>query len=126
MNKLQKLARLIQFTVKLICFFLMFLIITFLFVLLNELSDGGLFDIVIIMILWVLIWGLVWDTKWENLFKNKNKYMNDKTKNIKINLLGNRTSLFVILLIILTLGEPDLLDQVINIAKNYSETIKCK
>lgn len=52
--------------------------------------------------------------------------MNDKTKNIKINLLGNRTSLFVILLIILTLGEPDLLDQVINIAKNYSETIKCK
>ena len=52
--------------------------------------------------------------------------MNDKTKNIKINLLGNSTSLFVILLIILTLGEPDLLDHVINIAKNYSETIKCK
>ena len=52
--------------------------------------------------------------------------MNDKTKNIKINLLGNSTSLIVILVIILTLGEPDLLDQVINIAKNYSETINCK
>ena len=70
MNKLQKLARLIQFTVKLICFFSMFLIITFFVCLLNELSDGGLFDIVIIMILWGLIWGLIWDTKWENLFKN--------------------------------------------------------
>lgn len=34
--------------------------------------------------------------------------------------------LIIILLIISTLGEPDLLDQVINIAKNYSETIKCK
>ena len=74
MNKLQKLARLIQFTVKLICFSSVFLIITFFVCLLNELSDGGLliiFFALISLVIIMILWGLIWDTKWENLFKNK-------------------------------------------------------
>ncbi len=35
-------------------------------------------------------------------------------------------SLIVILIIMITYGEPDLIDQVINTVKNYPETIKCK
>ena len=34
--------------------------------------------------------------------------------------------LIVILIIMITYGEPDLIDQVINTVKNYPETIKCK
>lgn len=35
-------------------------------------------------------------------------------------------SLIVILIITITYGEPDLIDQFINTVKNYPETIKCK
>ena len=35
-------------------------------------------------------------------------------------------SLIVILIIMITYGEPDLIDQFINTVKNYPETIKCK
>ena len=35
-------------------------------------------------------------------------------------------SLIVILIIMITYGEPDLIDQVINTVKSYPETIKCK
>jgi len=70
MNKLQKLARLIQFTVKLICFsFIMFVMC-----LINDLSGGGLliiFFALISLVMIMILWGLIWDTKWENLFKNK-------------------------------------------------------
>ena len=70
MNKLQKLARLIQFTVKLIWFsFIMFFMC-----LINDLSDGGLliiFFALISLVIVMILWGLTWDTKWENLFKNK-------------------------------------------------------
>ena len=70
MNKLQKLARLIQFTVKLICFsFIMFVMCV-----INDLSDGGLliiFFALISLVIIMILWGLIWDTKWENLFKNK-------------------------------------------------------
>lgn len=69
MNKLQKLARLIQFTVKLICFsFIMFIVCVF-----NELSDGGLlisFFALISLVIFMILWSLIWDTKWENLFKD--------------------------------------------------------
>ena len=34
--------------------------------------------------------------------------------------------LVVIVIIMFTNGEPDLIDQVINIVKNYPEMIKCK
>ena len=34
--------------------------------------------------------------------------------------------LIVIVIIMFTNGEPDLIDQVINTVKNYPETIKCK
>ena len=34
--------------------------------------------------------------------------------------------LIVILIIMITYGEPDLIDQVINTVKSYPETIKCK
>ena len=70
MNKLQKLARLIQFTVKLIWFsFIMFVMCV-----INDLSDGGLliiFFALISLVIIMILWGLIWDTKWENLFKNK-------------------------------------------------------
>ena len=69
MNKLQKLARLIQFTVKLIWFsFIMFVMCV-----INDLSDGGLliiFFALISLVIIMILWGLIWDTKWENLFKN--------------------------------------------------------
>ena len=35
-------------------------------------------------------------------------------------------SLVVIVIIMFTYGEPDLIDQVINTVKNYPEMIKCK
>ena len=35
-------------------------------------------------------------------------------------------SLIVILIITITYGEPDSIDQFINTVKNYPETIKCK
>ena len=70
MNKLQKLARLIQFTVKLICFsFIMFVMCV-----INDLFDGALlivFFALISLVIIMILWGLIWDTKWENLFKNK-------------------------------------------------------
>ena len=70
MNKLQKLARFIQFTVKLIWYsFIMFFMC-----LINDLSDGGLliiFFALISLVIFMILWGLIWDTKWENLFKNK-------------------------------------------------------
>lgn len=44
-------------------------------------------------------------------------------KTYNISLLG---SLPLLLLIILCLGEPDLLDQLIKIAQNYAETMKCR
>ena len=34
--------------------------------------------------------------------------------------------LIVILIIMITYGEPDIIDQVIETVKNYPETIKCK
>ena len=34
--------------------------------------------------------------------------------------------LIVIVIMMFTNGEPDLIDQVINTVKNYPETIKCK
>ena len=70
MNKLQKLARLIQFTVKLICFsFIMFEIY-----IINDLFDGKLlkfFFALIIMFIIIVVVNFVLFTKWENLFKNK-------------------------------------------------------
>jgi len=69
MNKLQKLARLIQFTVKLICFsFIMFEIY-----IINDLFDGKLlkfFFALIIMFIIIVVVNFVLFTKWENLFKN--------------------------------------------------------
>ena len=70
MNKLQKLARLIQFTVKLIWFSFIMLVMC----VINDLSDGALliiFFALISLVIIMILWGLVWDTKWENLFKNK-------------------------------------------------------
>jgi hypothetical protein len=70
MNKLQKLARLIQFTVKLICFsFIMFEIY-----IINDVFDGKLltfFFALIIMVIIIVVVNFVLFTKWENLFKNK-------------------------------------------------------
>ena len=70
MNKLQKLARLIQFTVKLLWFsFIMFVICV-----INDIFDGALlivFFALISLVIIMILWGLIWDTKWENLFKNK-------------------------------------------------------
>ena len=69
MNKLQKLARLIQFTVKLICFsFIMFEIY-----IINDVSDGKLltfFFALIAMGIIIVVVNFVLFTKWENLFKN--------------------------------------------------------
>ena len=70
MNKLQKLARLIQFTVKLIWFSFIILVMC----VINDLSHGGLliiFFALISLVIIMILWGLIWDTKWENLFKNK-------------------------------------------------------
>ena len=69
MNKLQKLARLIQFTVKLIWFSFIMLFMC----LINDLFDGALliiFFALISLVIIMILWGLIWDTKWENLFKN--------------------------------------------------------
>lgn len=52
--------------------------------------------------------------------------MKDQIKDISINMFGGLESVFIVLAILLVIGEPDLLDQFIAIAKNYSETIKCK
>lgn len=49
--------------------------------------------------------------------------MEEKTN--KVYNISFLDSLWVIMLIILCLGEPDLLDQLIKIAQNYAETMKC-
>jgi len=51
-----------------------------------------------------------------------------KTKNnININSRNNISisGILIVLLIFSVIGEPDLLDQFIAIAKNYAESIKC-
>ena len=56
--------------------------------------------------------------------------MEKQNKNISINILRSIMSgivwIIFILAIFSSIGDPDLLDQFIAIAKNYSETIKCK
>lgn len=67
MNKLQKLARLIQFTVKLICFsFIMFAIY-----IINDVFDGKPLKCFFALIIIIVVVNFVLFTKWENLFKNK-------------------------------------------------------
>ena len=68
-SKLQKLAILIQFTLKLICFFLVSSIFIFFLCLFNELSHGGLLIVFIFFIgipLLNLILSLIWDTNLKN------------------------------------------------------------
>lgn len=54
--------------------------------------------------------------------------MKEKIKKITISseIFGSLSGFIIILAIISTIGEPDLLDQFIAIAKSYSEVIKCK
>jgi hypothetical protein len=52
--------------------------------------------------------------------------MKKQFKNFSINIFGGLSDIIIILVILSIIGEPDLLDQFIMIAKNYSETIKCK
>jgi hypothetical protein len=51
--------------------------------------------------------------------------MNEQVKNVSIDIFGSLAGIMIILAILSVIGEPDLLDQIIAIAKNYSETIKC-
>lgn len=50
----------------------------------------------------------------------------EKTKNISIDFFDGLCGIVLILSVLSCVGTPDLLDQLIAIAKNYSETIKCK
>ena len=52
--------------------------------------------------------------------------MKEQVKNVSIDIFGSLAGVVMILGILSVIGEPDLLDQLIAIAKNYSETIKCK
>ena len=51
--------------------------------------------------------------------------MSKQDKNVSIDIFGSLAGIMIILAILSVIGEPDLLDQIIAIAKNYSETIKC-
>ncbi len=51
---------------------------------------------------------------------------NKKDKDFATGIIFNVGEAILIILIFCIVGEPDLLDQFIAIAKNYSETIKCK
>jgi lantibiotic modifying enzyme len=51
--------------------------------------------------------------------------MSKQDKNVSIDFFGGLAGVMIILAILSVIGEPDLLDQIIAIAKNYSETIKC-
>lgn len=52
--------------------------------------------------------------------------MKENIKNISVDIFGSIASVVAILAILSVIGEPNLLDQFIAMAKNYSETIKCK
>lgn len=52
--------------------------------------------------------------------------MQKNSRKVSINLFSGLSAVFVILAILSVVGEPDLLDQIIAMAKAYSETIKCR
>lgn len=52
--------------------------------------------------------------------------MKEQVKNVSIDIFGSLAGVVMILGILSVIGKPDLLDQLIAITKNYSETIKCK
>ena len=45
---------------------------------------------------------------------------------MKVDVFGGLCGIIMILAVMSVIGEPDILDQVIVILKNYSETIKCQ